>query len=213
MEPDWRKCEAVAAWMANSIQHHAATPTLIQPYPPAANATQDHPATDPPPLPYYQYPICSNLHFTPQPIPQQLPRSQLFFFFGPPWALDILWAKWCWATSPCWEDVALPAAVSGRCRGRQPWWLRADMAEPGRARGDLGQADAGVVAWMIPLSRGGLMVEKSGQMLNISEGDATHLPTRDWLWGLFQWFVGSYQGPMLLSAGTSWALGVTNWAD
>jgi hypothetical protein len=28
------------------------------------------------------------------------------------------------------------------------------MAEPGRARGDLGQADAGVVAWMIPLSRG-----------------------------------------------------------
>jgi len=153
MEPDWRKCEAVAAWMANSIQHHAATPTLIQPYPPAANAPQDHPTTDPPPLPY---PICSNLHFTPQPIPQQLPRSQLFFiFFGLPWALDILRAKWSWATSPCWEDVALPAAVSGRrCRGRQPWWLRADVAEPGRGRGDLGQADAGVVAWMIPLSRG-----------------------------------------------------------
>ena len=53
IEPDWRKCEAVAAWMAHSIQHHAATPTLIQPYPPAANATQDHPTTDPPPLPYY----------------------------------------------------------------------------------------------------------------------------------------------------------------
>lgn len=156
MEPDWRKCEAVAAWMANSIQHHAATPTLIQPYPPAANATQDHPTTDPPPLPYYHTKFVPTSTSHPSQFPQQLPRSQLFFIsFGPPWALDILWAKWSWATSPCWEDVALPAAVSGRrCRGRQPWWLRADMAEPGRARGDLGQADAGVVAWMIPLSRG-----------------------------------------------------------